>query len=221
VATSAETLGRLSSLVEQASRSPETQEVSFVWETWERHLSSAPAVDIAQIRSSVPRDTITRSDLKHLAIDADDRTLFVATMIWGRGKKNARMLPGIMRALKSPDLLASLSATRGYAQRGNCLDAYSAWSLPGLGPAFFTKWLWASSYPCIPRFRPLVLDSLVWRSLGALEWDSRHAAGTTRRAARYAAYVEQVHDWADELSTTEHTIDAEALEYALFTAGKR
>ncbi len=94
--------------------------------------------------------------------------------------------------------------------------AYASFRLSGVGPAFFTKWFWASTLDAELSLTPLILDARVWRSLGSLGWDSRTAAGSRHWRNRYVAYLEAMHRWAALVE-----VSPEELEWALFTsAGK-
>ena len=82
----------------------------------------------------------------------------------------------------------------------------------GLGPAFFSKWLYVCGYPAkasemtAGAVYPLILDARVARSL-------QLRTITTRDA--YATYLDIAHELASRLGTTPHCI-----EHALFTAGR-
>lgn len=78
----------------------------------------------------------------------------------------------------------------------NYRAAYISFRLSGVGPAFYTKWFWASMLGTELRLAPLILDARVWRSLAALRWDSRAAAGSRHWGDRYVAYLEAMHRWA-------------------------
>ena len=91
--------------------------------------------------------------------------------------------------------------------------------MPGLGEAFFTKWLWAASMIPQRDYKAFVLDRLVRKSLtshideGGLAWSSKTAAGTRRLAARYQAYVDACCEWAKALECSPADI-----EWAFFKA---
>lgn len=167
-----------------------------------------------------PREVITRPELRDMAADASDAEsrggLLVATLMWGRGKRNGRMRDHIINLLKTPSLNGVLAETSARAAAGDPAGAYRSWALPGLREAFFTKWLWAASYIGPTDQHCLVLDSRVWTTLNeTFEWSSVVAAGTISRPARYASYVTSCHDWAREL---DEGVSAEDVEWALFEA---
>ncbi len=69
--------------------------------------------------------------------------LFTATMIWGSGTRNGRGPRNTCRALRAPSLAATLQRSAALVTHEDFASAYVAARLPGVGPAFFTKWLWA------------------------------------------------------------------------------
>lgn len=178
--------------------------------------------EVESLLERLPDQLISREDLAGLAREDDtpaaDRRLFIATLIWGRGKSNGRMLPGLMSALRSERCAETLCATSELVEAADLVGAYRRWDLPGLQEAFFTKWFWAVAGRRDVELRALVLDGRVWRSLGAVGWNSIDAAGSRRRADRYLAYVEDVHWWADDVSSTARRVSAEDVEYMLFRA---
>jgi hypothetical protein len=193
------------------------QSVSYVESTWRRWLDLAN-VDgdvVDRVFASLGPDRVLRQQIRKIASNtatSDDRlVLLIAVLVWGRGKRNARMRDPIRRTLAHTNCGEVLAKTADLAQAGRVAEAYEAWTLPGLQAAFFTKWLWAAT-ASTPDRCCLVLDSLVWRSLGAFGWNSLEATGGNRsRAMRYAAYVEDVHLCAAQLD-----VRPDDVECALF-----
>lgn len=190
------------------------QPVAFRPATWRRHLLSADAALLDEIEergARIERENIRRT-ARDLKTDLDHRRLFLAVMIWGSGTRNGRgpYYTGI--ALRDGvNLAATLARTAEMVRSGEHAEAYRTFRVPKIGPAFFTKWFWAASSNTA---RPaLIFDSRVRATLGALNWNSREAAGTRNRALRYQAYVAAMHEWAGHLGTT-----AEQLELYLFLA---
>lgn len=199
--------------------------VAFVGETWRTWSDGTDvAGPVAEVISRYPANSINRADLAELAegaVDDDGQLrLFIATLIWGRGKSNGRMREHIIKALVHPSRDEVLARTQEIAVAGQLGGAYAAWRLPGLGPAFFTKWLWSSTLRCPPDERGLILDARVWATLnGPLGWSSVVATGgSRRRPERYVAYVTAARRWASELTTDEADVSAEDVEWALFHA---
>jgi hypothetical protein len=199
--------------------------IGFVPETWRAWLvpsiedggaGMAPAV-LDAIFTRFP-GWIDRAGLQDLAAESDNLTLLIGTLAGGRGRRNARMMPHIVRTLTSPNRDDVLNLTADRAAVADAVGAHRAWTLPGLGEPFFTKWLWAASLRNLTGQRLLVLDSRVRRSLRNLGWDSRDAPGGKSPADHYAAYVEAASRWAEMLSTPPLPVFPEDVECALFAA---
>jgi hypothetical protein len=158
--------------VQKIAGSADRQSVRYVpptWQSWLKLAGVSPTV-ADRVFSATSSDTVSRPQIRILAQDAssaDGRlALFVAVLVWGRGTANGRMRDAIVRSLTHADRDEVLEKTARLAQSGAAADAYNAWSLPGLQAAFFTKWLWAAT-SLKPHTCCLVLDSRVWKSLGA------------------------------------------------------
>jgi hypothetical protein len=198
--------------------SADQQSVRYVPSTWRSWLALADlSRDVTdRVFSAIGPDTVSRQQIRALAHDADSAdgrlALVIAVLVWGRGTANGRMRDAIVRALTHPDRDKVLEHTAGLAQRGAVTEAYAAWRLPGLRAAFFTKWLWAAS-SLTPQSCCLIQDKRVWNSLGAMGWDSLQASGKRDWPSRYAAYVADVHECADQIG---NGVIAEDIEYTLF-----
>jgi len=147
-------------------------------------------------------------DLKNLAeSDVSNRVLFVATMMWGRGPKNGRLMPKFRKVCSSPVFEETLHKTRDLITVGNPVGAYRAWidsGISGIREPFFTKWFFVCGLAEGGSvFRPLVLDGRVWRSLSAISWSSEEQTGNIYRkdpAGAYGAYSHAMEHWSSELS---------------------
>lgn len=210
------------------------QTVQFNIDTWRRWLGSTadptrtgcrlaerPAARAMLERLS--NGSISRPELRDVArssrTDDDYYGLFLATMVWGRGNRNGRMRDALLKALASEELPAALTDT---ARSIPADERYRAWrkhNVPGLGEAFFTKWLWAASLIEGSPATALVLDQRVWATLtapistsgGGLGWSSIIAAGSRDRSLRYRAYVESCARWAADIGC-----GIEDIEFLLF-----
>jgi hypothetical protein len=198
----------------------------FVRKKWRRALdkSALTSGQVDALFDVLPTTSIGRNDLRQIARAAHgtqaDLNLFVATMVWGRGKRDAGVLARIVGAIDDSRRAAVLAETARLAAAGDVERAYRAWTLPGLGPPFFTRWLWVASLRGDPDTRPLILDRRVRRTLkDALGWSMRQAAGTKARAARYRAYCEAAARWANALSDAQSNVAPEDIECALLQAG--
>lgn len=205
--------------------------VAFVGETWRRWLTAPaasggagiPPAAVDELLRRLPGEYLDRGDIRRLAVEQcsteGNRVLFIAAMVWGRGKSNGRMLPHIMNAIRSAQFDDTLAVTSRQIIEGELEAAYRAWDLPGVREPFFTKWFWAAGQRCqAAGGRPLVLDTRVWNTLSALGWDSIEAAGSRKRARRYLAYLRTVEWWSDQLSQPGAAVGPEDIEFALFTA---
>jgi hypothetical protein len=195
--------------------------------TWNRYLPGTLGPTVLDLPQQLG-GLISRTDLLALATNGTGRTelrrLFVACLIWGTGTSNARLLPGFTRACGHRDLDRALTGTSRLIRKGRPGDAYELWEqygVPGLDEPFFTKWLFAAGLAGVPDgyLKPLVLDTRVWKSLGALGWSSEQASGFKRRgspAAAYCAYLAAADRWAHGLSTKRAVVTSEDIELFLF-----
>ena len=171
-----------------------------------------------------PATSYSRNSLKQLVTgafrDNDPQLiseLFVKTMMWGSGTTNGRGPRYTNKALSDGKLVGTLIKARELLMKSDIPAAYDLHrQIPGVGPSFHTKLLWVigSDIENLDP-RPLILDELVWKGLGAIGWSSVRAAETLRRGRRYIAYLK----FCQQLvSDTEHT--PEDIEYSLFLMGK-
>ncbi len=201
--------------------------IAYSPSTWARHLSDAIPAAIRALPGELA-GSINRDDLQRFSTEATSdlsrRRLFLASLVWGLGKSNARMLPGLMRALEDPDLGQVLKTTAASIRAGHPGEAYELWteaSLPGMQEAFFTKWFYAIGLTGVPEthLRPFVLDGRVWKSLQLLGWSSEQDSGFRYRAnpaAAYCAYLAALRRWATGASTGRKVITPDDIEHHLF-----
>ncbi|MEV7877712.1 hypothetical protein [Streptomyces microflavus] len=119
-------------------------------------------------------------------------------------------------ALSDARLEDVLRTTRASVRSGDLKSAYARFALNGVGRSFFTKWFAAVDDRGPDADRALILDVRVFRSLNALGWSSREAAGVGHWPTGYAVYVSTMHGLARELGVT-----AEWLEWLLFDRNGR
>ncbi|MCB0980665.1 MAG: hypothetical protein H6513_17375 [Acidimicrobiaceae bacterium] len=215
------TLGiRLTDLCRAQEQSP----VRVNPETWARYPAIAGL-------GAIPQE-IRRTDLAEragrISWDAPHHDevarLFVLTMAWGSGVTNGRGPRYTGAALAAgASTIDTLVHTRALIAEGDVAGAYRLHRrLPGVGPSFHTKWMWVvGTTTPLTGPRPLILDSLVWQSLGAdgIHWDSVMAAGGSRDwGDRYVAYLHAAEAWADAASigTDGGRYTAEDVEFTLF-----
>ncbi|MFJ9640076.1 hypothetical protein [Streptomyces sp. NPDC101178] len=164
---------------------------------------------------------LDRHDVTALRSRAGDdpaglRDLFVAVMIWGSGTTNGRGPRYTSAALADTRLEGVLRDTRASVRNGDLEAAYTRFAVNGVGRSFLTKWFAAVDDRAPDAHRALILDVRVFRSLNALGWSSREAAGVSHWPTRYAVYVNTMHTWARELGVT-----ADWLEWLLFDRNGR
>ena len=151
---------------------------------------------------------VSIADLKKLAESGvSNRVLFVATMMWGRGPKNGRLMPKFEMVSSHSNFEETLLKTRDLITVGKPVAAYQAWidsGIKGIAEPFFTKWFFVCGLDSkASGLQPLVLDSRVWKSLSKIGWSSERQTGTKYRknpAGAYGAYLEAMAQWASELS---------------------
>jgi hypothetical protein len=149
---------------------------------------------------------------------------FVLVMAWGSGTTGSRGLRNTARALSDSDAAwktlvcsARLLREARSAVGGAVLQAHQKFRLCGVGQSFFTKWFSYAGFAPARTWNPLILDSRVLATLNqTLQVSTRTMANDRRWAARYAAYVEQLYRWADEVTTTESPVSGERLEWIMF-----
>ncbi|GAB2926753.1 hypothetical protein GCM10027075_28760 [Streptomyces heilongjiangensis] len=193
------------------------------WRPWLEPYDVAHVLDVGREDATSSRGDrlIGRDDLAAARQAAGDRPeglrdLFVAVMLWGSGTSNGRAPRYTGAALGDPRLPGVLDATRDAVLAGELGRAYAEFSVRGVGRSFFTKWFAAVDGREPGHAHALILDDRVFRSLNALGWSSRDAAGTSLRPARYVAYVTAMHDWAGSLE-----VAADWLEWLMFDLNGR
>lgn len=128
----------------------------------EFEISKISIEDLRKLVSSLPTSTDS------------NRALFVATMMWGRGPKNGRMMPKFQVAASHREFDKTLSITRESVMQGDLSGAYSQWlssGIKGIREPFFTKWLFVCGLNNNPGvLQAFTLDGRVRASLRTLEW---------------------------------------------------
>jgi len=163
--------------------------------------------------------SIKRSDLSESASntnwmdDSSIERLFVHTMAWGSGTTNGRGPRYTDQALAQGHVGETLRKARALLQDGHPGAAYHLHKkISRVGPAFFTKQLWAIDTQLDSADQCLILDARVWSALGKHNWNSIDAADGSRRwADRYVAYLRACARWADDAEAK-----PEDVEFTLF-----
>jgi hypothetical protein len=210
----------------------EQEPIKFKPTTWQPLLNRWPTAEkvLTDDRFSIglanQRRAVSRDHLRDLVATTDitvpEQVLaaFTLIIVWGSGVRS-RSYRNLPKALSAPDCAEQLRVSALTCRAGDLVSAYNGMRLPGIGPAFFTKWFaFAGSTPGAVR-RPLILDARVWRTLNQLEVTRRSLGYRTSPAKRYLAYVELLHEWAVELRGQGINVDAERLEFVLFARDGR
>ena len=174
------------------------------WREWAGHLE-----ENGPVLGALPRelDRRTVALLVDGLLPGDVVGAFTVAMIWGHGTsgygpyRTARVLTAArspMGAPVSPGVRSRLGESIEVAREGGPVEGYRYLNnrpgkVDGLGPAFFTKWLYfvtargdAGSANAAP-----VLDALV------IEWLASHGGPSLRAGytVDYAQYVETLRSW--------------------------
>lgn len=164
-----------------------------------------------------PAGSLTRASVWAPADDVF--TLLWRVLAWGSGSRlrhNRRRLAGIAADVAgSEDLLrraAELAVTGSPAEAFAVFRPAGRNVLPGLGPSFFTKFLYFAGQG-VPEHRCVILDRVVATVLRKhCGWDSLHPVGGWP-AVTYQRYCDLLARWAQERDRA-----ADEIEYALFTS---
>ncbi|WP_155990570.1 hypothetical protein [Paraoerskovia marina] len=201
---------------------------------WDEKLESAGlaghSIDIPSHGGGAPR--LTRRDLFVMASDLDEGSpdddylrLLWHVLAWGSGRSRRNNLQRIA-AFTDPELrqerVALLRSATVAARQGDAAIAYGTLirrgggKIPGLGPAFFTKFLYFvgsgnAAHAC------LILDARVAKSLHTAGWSTIPSGSYNWYTETYVAYCELLARWAEAASnTTGKPIAADEYERALF-----
>jgi hypothetical protein len=206
--TDREIVKYLATVLDAVAHVPEP--IAYSPALWERWLPDTLPSSVRVLPQELG-GAIGVSDLRSMAAEASNahgqQRLFLAALMWGLGKKNARMMPGLVEALMCDPLPKALRDTVRMIRAGHPATAYEQWvaaGIPGLGPPFFTKWFYAVGLHGVPAgsLTPLVMDGNVWKSLGTLGWSSEATTGrkySSRPSAGYAAYLAACQRWSEWL----------------------
>lgn len=177
------------------------------WRSWTGHLEGNAAL-LDALPAALDRATTARVVEEQLArTPRGVGPAFTVAMMWGHGfsgygpYRTARILTGAISPLGCPlsgDVLARLSDSADIARRDGPVEGYRFLNtqpgrIGGLGPAFFTKWLYfatARGQIGSPTAAP-ILDALV------VTWFREHADSPLRAGYTddYARYVETLTAW--------------------------
>ncbi|MBY6708087.1 hypothetical protein HQ308_14875 [Rhodococcus sp. BP-241] len=180
------------------------------WSKWVGHLDGVSDV-LETLPSELDRALAARRIDELLADNVAGA--FVVAMIWGHGSsgygpyRTARILTDSTAPASSPlseGVIEKLTRSVSVAQDGDAVLGYRflthASPVRGLGPAFFTKWLYfvtARGNPTSPLAAP-ILDALV------INWMRKHAGVRIRAGYTidYRVYLDHLTAWG---AATDHT----------------
>ncbi len=222
--------------VTSSSRRRVFDQSAFVDPSWWKQRISAADLPGAVLMTGPRSDTdarpvITRSQVFEVARrvsagdDSDEAVLSLLwhSLAWGSGlryRQNERRI-NAMRSDGAVKLLRSAAAE-------SITDAAAAYSMlirrgggviGGLGPSFFTKFLYFAGggsldHPC------LILDANVARALHDCGWASLPRGWANWYTDTYVSYCELLQRWARELPEHESApVAPDEIEYALFGRG--
>jgi hypothetical protein len=111
--------------IHTATQSP----IRYSCTTWQRHLPPSLGPGVLALPGQLG-GTVSRADLAGLAQAGTKRQalrrLFVASLMWGRGQRNARLHSGWGQAFVHPALDRTLASTARLVREGRPGDAYRA-----------------------------------------------------------------------------------------------
>lgn len=196
---------QLPDALKERIKSPFVEQAEISWKrsTWLRWFQG----DSMQTMLAALPDTVTRqstaTSVREFLEAGDVRSAFCAAMVWGHGPagygayRTRTVLAGSKTA-SADDVVHHLSRAAAIADEKGAVEGFrylnNEGHIAGLGPAFFTKWLYFSSAKGDP-YRPgaaLILDAVVRRWL-------RNTAGISIPAARtsgYKQYIDLIDEWA-------------------------
>ncbi|MGW6755331.1 8-oxoguanine DNA glycosylase OGG fold protein [Streptomyces sp. NPDC055006] len=189
---------------------------------------------------------ISRAQVTSIVADALRRVAFrealIATYVWGKGKRGSPSGSGpasLQKILIAEDLDTALARSVTTLSKDSAEAAYAGLQdrVPGLGPSFYTKFLYfaGKTVPSATSPQPLVLDRVLARRLRSLAQTVGRETGHDPDGSianwvwrdrnwsphRYAVYLSFMQAAAGQMAATEtwpSDASPDLLEYALFNA---
>lgn len=206
---------RLRTLVDEwrSAGSPEQDGIAWPRQRWAARFPSY-AQTFEALPTRLSRPVVRRACRDAAASPITAECAFLTVMAWGYGRVGYGPYR-VRRVLKTTrDTALILQSAAGELTRGGPVRAYARLGdhgvarLPGLGPAFGTKFLYFCSPPGDPA---LILDRLV------ADWLGEHAGLRLNQirwsASTYLRYLTAMAGWADEMA-----LPADKLEACIFMA---
>ncbi|QJW38735.1 hypothetical protein [Cellulosimicrobium protaetiae] len=201
---------------------------------WNEHLAAAGMTDhqVRPISREGGAPGLTRGDLFVLASNIEESspddeylTLLWHVLAWGSGtsrRNNLQRIAAFADPTAREERVGLLRAATVAAREGDTATAYGTLirrgggTIPGLGPAFFTKFLYFVGGGS-PEHACLILDARVATSLHAAGWSTIPAGTYNWYTQTYVAYCSLLAGWAAAASATAgQPIAADEFERALF-----
>jgi len=195
---------------------PNIQAIPYDASAWKAYFPGD--TDVLGLIQMFPR-VITRGDIKTLSARAVAkptlvRKLFLATMMWGFGKRGFGPYR-TDRMLRTPLSASILQQTVTNIMNGKIITAYHGLLLDRCGPVFSTKFLYFVGLGAKSDPLPVVLDTRVAQSLDLLNLNLasfgchklKNGIRVGRSPAGYVKYVNLINAWARQIGCRTDAIE--------------
>lgn len=195
--------------------------------------------ELGDLFDGIPGGLITRRALSTLApadpdllvectreAQANLKRFFILVMIWGYGTVNTGPWR-VRKMISSPGFPAILCTVGAECFQGMFLKAYETLinGIDRLGPAFGSKYLYFFARDFRASVKPLILDSVVIKSMRTFNWPQENVDyiahnraprnGVLTSAKGYGQYLILTHNWATALNCR-----PEQIEYFLWKGAR-
>lgn len=189
--------------------------------TWEKYFNDDQDFNIVvqQCDSPIAREKFSTVGSQQLTT-SDLRQLFFVSMMWGYGNVGYGA-HRTKKMLMTADVDQQLRSAVDCVAQGKIADAYRSLCLSWCGPAFMSKFLYASGLRLGVELLPVILDSMVARSLKNImdnqkvdhrQYFKLDKKGMVQRFPEgYERFVHLINDWAATLG-----VPPDAIELYLF-----
>jgi hypothetical protein len=165
-----------------ASLNPATQRIDYNVQAWAKHFAGNPdfLALSQQFHPSISRDNLRNLSEQAIVGRISLDQLFLATMMWGFGKRGTPGGSGAFltrRMLESLQGRTTLQQVVQYLHNHQLRDAYTTMlEVKECGQTFATKFLYVVGLGAKLSPLPLVLDSKVAKALEVLAQDEGHVS---------------------------------------------
>jgi hypothetical protein len=168
---------------------------------------------------------LNRSDVTKIAVEAaehDDllhyKKLFLASMIWGFAQAGYGPYRTKRVTCSNDDLWRKLERVSHFLRSRQIAEAYDRLDVKFYGPAFFTKYMYFFGRAVDSSNYPIILDTMVCRSLDSHNALDKFATVARRKAdnqityvyrdsAKYGQYTRKMREWARGLNCNADDIE--------------